>query len=55
MDALVAKLNAQLSVLQADFQKAMDEKNAAEAEANRCAAKLDRANRLVNALGSESE
>jgi dynein heavy chain, axonemal len=32
----------------------MDEKNAAEAEANRCAAKLDRANRLVNALGSES-
>lgn len=33
----------------------MDEKNAAEAEANRCAAKLDRANRLVNALGSESE
>ena len=33
----------------------MDEKNAAEAEANRCAAKLDRANRLVNSLGSESE
>ena len=33
----------------------MDEKNAAEAEANRCASKLDRANRLVNALGSESE
>lgn len=33
----------------------MDEKNAAEAEANKCAGKLDRANRLVNALGSESE
>lgn len=33
----------------------MDEKNAAEAEANRCAKRLDSANRLVNALGSESE
>lgn len=33
----------------------MDEKNAAEAEAQKCASKLDRANRLVNALGSESE
>lgn len=41
VDALVAKLNAELAVLQADFQQAMDEKNAAEAEANRCAAKLD--------------
>ena len=33
----------------------MDEKNAAEAEAARVEGKLDRANRLVNALGSESE
>lgn len=33
----------------------MDEKNAAEAEAARCARKLDSAFRLVNALGSESE
>lgn len=33
----------------------MDEKQAAEDEANRCAGKLDRANRLINALGSESE
>lgn len=32
----------------------MDDKNAAEAEANKCASKLDLANRLVNALGSES-
>lgn len=32
----------------------MDEKNAAEAEASRCARKLDSAQRLVNALGSES-
>lgn len=33
----------------------MDEKNAAEAEANKCARRLDSAQRLVNALGSESE
>jgi dynein heavy chain len=33
----------------------MDEKNKAEAEATRCAKRLDSANRLVNALGSESE
>lgn len=32
----------------------MDDKEAAEAEANKCASKLDLANRLVNALGSES-
>jgi dynein heavy chain len=55
MDALVAKLNAELAILQADFQKAMDEKQAAEDEANRCARRLDLAQRLVNALGSESE
>jgi dynein heavy chain len=55
MDALVAKLNGELAVLQAEFQKAMDEKEAAENEANRCATRLDLAQRLVNALGSESE
>lgn len=33
----------------------MDEKNKAEAEAARCEKRLDSANRLVNALGSESE
>jgi dynein heavy chain len=32
----------------------MDDKNAAEAEAAKCASKLDLAQRLVNALGSES-
>jgi dynein heavy chain len=32
----------------------MDDKAAAEAEAEKCAAKLDLAQRLVNALGSES-
>ena len=55
MDALVAKLNSELAVLQAEFQKAMDDKTAAENEANRCATRLDLAQRLVNALGSESE
>lgn len=55
MEAMVAELSAKLAVLQADFQKAMDEKNKAEAEANRCAKRLDSANRLVNALGSEQE
>jgi len=33
----------------------MDAKQAAENEAARCASRLDLANRLVNALGSESE
>jgi dynein heavy chain len=55
MDALVADLTEKLNALQAEYQKAMDEKNAAEAEAARCARKLDLAQRLVNALGSESE
>jgi len=55
MEAMVAELSAKLAILQADFQKAMDEKNKAEAEANKCAKRLDSANRLVNALGSESE
>lgn len=55
MEQMVAELSAKLAILQADFQKAMDEKNKAEAEANRCAKRLDSANRLVNALGSEQE
>lgn len=55
MEQMVAELSAKLAILQADFQKAMDEKNKAEAEAARCAKRLDSANRLVNALGSESE
>jgi len=55
MEKMVEELTAKLAILQADFQKAMDEKNKAEAEAARCAKRLDSANRLVNALGSESE
>ena len=54
-DALVAKLMEELSVLQAEFQKAMDEKQQAEDEANRCQRRLGLANRLINALGSEYE
>jgi dynein heavy chain len=43
MDELVGRLNEALAVLQAQYQKAMDEKNAAEAEAARCARRLDSA------------
>lgn len=45
---------AALQILQDQFQAVMDDKNAAEAEAAKCASKLDLAQRLVNALGSES-
>ena len=41
MDALVEKLNGELAILQAEFQKAMDEKEAAEKEADRCERRLD--------------
>jgi dynein heavy chain len=51
----VANLSAALAKLQAEFKVAMDAKENAEAEAARCASRLDLANRLVNALGSESE
>ena len=55
MDALVEKLNKELAILEGEYNKAMAEKQAAEDEANRCASRLDLAQRLVNALGSESE
>jgi len=54
MEAQVAELMAALQVLQDKFQAVMDDKNQAEAEAAKCAQKLDLAQRLVNALGSES-
>ncbi len=41
MDVLVKRLTDELNILQADFQKAMDEKNAAEAEADRCGKRLN--------------
>ena len=52
---MVAKLNGELAVLQVEFQKTMNEKEAAENEANRYARRLDLVQRLVNALESESE
>ena len=55
MEALVAELQAKLQVLLDQYDAAMKQKKDAEDEANRCATRLDRANRLVNSLGSESE
>jgi len=53
MDELVAKLNAELQILIDTYDQAMAEKDAAIRESERCARKLDLAQRLVNALGSE--
>jgi dynein heavy chain len=55
MEALVADLTEKLNKLMKEFKVAMDAKEAAEKEAARCASRLDLANRLVTALGSESE
>jgi len=43
MEAEVAELNAALKVLQDKFQEVMDDKASAEAEAAKCASKLDMA------------
>jgi len=53
METLVAELTEKLNKLMKEFKVAMDAKEAAEAEAARCASRLDLANRLVTALGSE--
>lgn len=53
IDAQVAELQAKLDILMIDYDKAMSEKQQALDEAARCERKLDLANRLVNALGSE--
>lgn len=55
MEAKVADLTEKLAILQADYQSAVDAKNKAEADAAKCEKKLDSANRLVAALGSESD
>jgi len=55
VDILVAKLNAELSVLMAEYQEAMDTKNQAIMESEKCERKLNLAQRLVAALGSEQE
>lgn len=55
MEDLVAELTLKLSGLMEAYNAAMDAKNKAEAEAALSAKRLDSANRLVGALGSESE
>jgi dynein heavy chain len=55
VDELVARLNADLQVLLDTYDAAMKEKNDAIAEQDRCNRKLDLAQRLVGALGSEQE
>lgn len=55
MEQLVAELTAKLKGLQDEFAKVMKTKQDAEDEAAACFRKLDLAQRLVNALGSEAE
>lgn len=55
VEAIVKDLNEKLSKLTAEFNKAVDEKNQAIAEAERCARRLSLAQRLLSALGSENE
>jgi len=55
VDILVARLNKELAELMAEFQAAMDDKNNAIAESERCERKLNLSQRLVGALGSEQE
>jgi len=55
VEKVVAELTASLNKLVAEYDKAMAEKDGALAEAARCATRLDLAQRLVKALGSENE
>lgn len=48
-------MNAALAKLNAEFKEANDSKTAAVNEADRCAKRLNLAQRLVSALGSEKE
>ncbi len=52
---IVRVLNAELAKLNADFKKAEDDKQRAINEAERCARRLNLAQRLIAALGSENE
>lgn len=52
---IVRKLNAELAQLNKEFQEAETDKQNAINEAERCARRLDLAQRLVKALGSENE
>ena len=55
VDALVAKLNAELQVLLDSFNEAMTTKQNAMDEKAKCERKLGLATRLMNALGAEQE
>jgi dynein heavy chain len=55
VDALVAKLNAEVGVLIAAYDEAMRKKQEAEDKANKCEMKLNLASRLLNALGAEKD
>lgn len=49
----VAELNAKVQELEAQFNNAVEVKEAAIKESERCQLKLQLANRLINALASE--
>lgn len=49
----VAELNAKVQELEAQFNNAVEDKEAAIRESERCQLKLQLANRLINALASE--
>jgi len=53
--AIVNELNASLATLESEYDTAISEKNAAMNEAARCERRLNLAQRLVKALGSENE
>jgi dynein heavy chain len=55
VDELVARLNSELQVLMDAYNEVIKEKDDAVAEADRCNRKLNLAQRLVGALGSEQE
>lgn len=55
VDTLVAKLNAEVKILQDAYDDAMAKKKAAEEKAAQCDMKLSLATRLLNALGAEKE
>ena len=52
---IVRKLNAELAQLNKEYQEAETDKQNAINEAERCARRLNLAQRLVKALGSENE
>lgn len=49
----MAELNAKVQELEAQFNLAVEDKEAAIRESERCQLKLQLANRLINALASE--